>query len=129
MVIRLVGLVLIIIGVVSAVFSIYLPMQSGELDHLSRSLTRALVFFPLAIVTGLAFLIGGTPALDAFRARPKSRGQLMFVLGIIIGSGVLTGLSYWQLQVHAPKPSELERIRDFKPQVPQITNPQFKPRP
>lgn len=125
---RLAGLVLIILGVLSAVFFVYLPMQGDDTGPLSRTRTKALVFVPLAIVTGLAFAIGGTPALEAFQTRPKSRGQLAFVLGIIIGSGLLTGLGYWQLKKRAPRPPELEVIRDFRPQVPQVANPQFNPK-
>jgi len=114
--------------VLSAVFFVYLPMQGDDAGPLSRARTKALVFVPLAIVTGLAFAIGGTPVLDAFQARPKSRGQLAFVLGLIIGSGLLTGLGYWQLKKRAPRPPELEVIRDFRPQVPQVANPQFNPK-
>lgn len=125
---RLAGLVLIVLGVLSAVFFVYLPMQGDDAGPLGRTRTKALVFVPLAIVTGLAFAIGGPPALEAFQARPKSRSQLAFVLGLIIGSGLLTGLGYWQLKKRAPRPPELEVIRDFPPQVPQVANPEFKPK-
>jgi hypothetical protein len=80
---------------------------------------KVLVFIPLAVVTGLSFLIGGTPVLEAFQARPKSRGQLTLVLSIIIGSGILTGLGYWQLKTRwQPAPKQV--ILDPSPKVPQV---------
>ena len=72
---------------------------------------NALVFIPLAVVTGLAFVIGGPSVLAAFQARSKSKKQLVLVLSIIIGSGVLTGLGYWQLKtrwLRAPEPVMLD---------------------
>lgn len=78
---------------------------------------NALVFIPLAVVTGLAFVIGGNPVLWAFQARPKSRGQLVLVLSIIVGSFVYTGLGYWQIKtrwLRTPEPV----ILDSSPRVP-----------
>jgi cytochrome oxidase assembly protein ShyY1 len=57
--------------------------------------------------------------LGAFQARPKSKAQLTLVLGIIIGSGILTGLGFWQLKSRwraAQKPV----ILDASPKVPQV---------
>ena len=117
--IRLAGLVLVAIGVVFAVLFVYLPIQQGPEGFMGPVRPKVLVFIPLAIVTGLAFMIGGAPALDAFQARPKSRGQLALVLSIIIGSGVLTALGYWQLKTRwQPVPKQV--ILDPSPKVPQV---------
>lgn len=96
---RFAGLVLIGLGILFAVLFIYLPIRDGPDGFMGRVRLNALVFIPLAVVTGLAFVIGGPPVLAAFQARPKSKGQLLLVLSIIIGSGVLTGLGYWQLKI------------------------------
>ena len=119
---RLAGLGLIALGVLFAVFFIYLPVRDGPTGFMGGVPSKALVFVPLAMVTGLAFVIGGPPALDAFQARPKSKGQLAFVLGIIIGSGVLSGLTFWQLKtrwMRAPEPV----ILDASPKVPVLPPP------
>lgn len=115
--IRLAGLGLIACGVLFAVFFVYLPIRDGSDGFMGPVSLKALVFIPLAVVTGLAFLVGGSPALEAFQARPRSKGQLAFVLGVIIGSGVLTGLGYWQIKsrwLRAPEPV----ILDSSPKVP-----------
>ena len=49
---------------------------------------------------------GDAPVLDAFQARPKSRGQLTLVLAILIGAEVVTGLGYWQLKTRWLRPPE-----------------------
>ena len=116
---RLAGLGLIAVGVLFGVFFVYLPVRDGPGGFMGRIRPNALVFIPLAVVTGLAFVIGGPPVLEAFQARPKSRGQMALVLSIIIGSGVLTGLGYWQLKtrwMRAPEPV----ILDGAPRVPQL---------
>ena len=117
--IRLAGLVLIGCGILAAVLFVYLPVRDGPDGFMGRVRLSALVFIPLAVVTGLAFVIGGAPVLEAFQARPKSRGQLTLVLSIIIGSGVLTGLGYWQLKtrwLRSPDPV----ILDASPRVPEL---------
>ena len=119
--IRLAGLVLIGCGVLAAVLFVYLPVRDGPDGFMGRVRLSVLVFIPLAIVTGLAFVIGGLPVLEAFQARPKSTGQLALVLSIIIGSGVLTGLGYWQLKtrwLRSPEPV----ILDASPRVPELPN-------
>ena len=90
--IRLAGAGLIALGVLFAVLFVYLPIRDGAEGFMGPVSGKALVFVPLAVVTGLAFVIGGAPALEAFQARPRTRGQLAFVLSILIGSRVLTGL-------------------------------------
>jgi hypothetical protein len=124
--IRLTGLGLIACGVLFAILFVYLPIRDGADGFMGRVRINALVFIPLAIVTGLAFLVGGTPALDAFQARPKSKGQLAFVLSIIIGSGILSGLGYWQIKsrwLRAPEPV----ILDVSPKVPKLPErPSFR---
>jgi hypothetical protein len=116
---RLAGLGLICIGVLFAVFFVYFPVRDGPSGFMGTVSPKALVFIPLAIVTGLSFVLGGAPVLEAFQARPKSKEQLTLVLSIIIGSGVLTGLGYWQLKtrwMRAPEPV----ILDASPRVPQL---------
>ena len=118
--IRLAGLVLIALGVLFAVWFVYAPIRNAAFDGtVARVRPNALVFIPLAVVTGLAFLIGGAPVLEAFQARPKSRKQLALVLSIIMGSGMLTGIGYWQLKhrwLRAPEPV----ILDASPKVPKV---------
>lgn len=119
--IRLAGLGLIALGILFAVLFIYLPIRDGGEGFMGRVRINALVFVPLAIVTGLAFLVGGAPALEAFQARPKTRGQLAFVLSIIIGSGVLTGLGYWQIKtrwMRSPEPTIIQDRTNWSPQLP-----------
>ena len=125
---RLAGIGLIALGVLFAVLFIYLPIVDGPEGFMGRLRLNALVFVPLAVVTGLSFLIGGTPVLDAFQAKPKSTGQMTLVLSIIIGSGILTGLSYWQIKtrwLRAPEQVILEAYP--KPPVlpPRPENPTF----
>jgi len=119
--IRLAALGLIGCGIVAAVLFVYLPLRDGPGASMGRVRLSALVFIPLAVVTGLALLIGGAPVLDAFQARPKSKGQLALVLSIIIGSGVLTGFGYWQLKTRWLRTPEPE-ILDASPRVPEVRN-------
>lgn len=113
---RLAGLGLIGCGFLAAVLFVYLPVRDDPSGFMGPVRLNALVFVPLAVVTGLAFVIGGLPVLAAFQARPKSTRQLVLVLSIIIGSGVLTGLGYWQLKtrwLRSPEPV----ILDSSPRV------------
>ena len=127
---RLAGLILIASGLLFAYLFVYLPISNAAFDgNVARIRPGALVFIPLAIVSGLAFVIGGNPVLWAFQARPKSKGQLALVLSIIIGSGILTGIGYWQLKIRwlrQPEPV----ILDASPKVPQVSerppNPKFR---
>ncbi|HWA15603.1 MAG TPA: hypothetical protein VG817_04165 [Gemmatimonadales bacterium] len=117
--IRMAGLGLVALGVLIPLLFVYLPIRHGSDGFMGPVRIKALVFIPLAIVAGLTFVIGGPPALEAFQARPKSRGQLAFVLAVIIGSGVLTGLGYWQIKtrwLRAPEPV----ILDASPKAPQL---------
>lgn len=118
---RVAGLVLICVGVLFAVLFVYFPVRDGPAGFIGRVRPSVLVFIPLAVVTGLAFLIGGSPVLAAFQARPKSKGQLALVLSIIIGSGVLTGLGYWQLKtrwMRAAEPVILDPSPRRPPELP-----------
>lgn len=116
------GLGLIGMGLLFAVMFLYLPIRQGPDGFMGRVRLNALVFIPLAIVTGLSFVIGGGPALWAFQARPKSKGQLTFVLSVLIGSGVLTALGYWQLKTRWMRPVE-PVILDASPRVPRVPKP------
>lgn len=94
---RLVGLGLIAIGVVFAVLFVYFPLRDIGNGAMGPVGTKGLVFIPLAIISGLAFAIGGDPVLRAFQARNKTKGQMTLVLSIIVIAGVATGVSYWQI--------------------------------
>jgi hypothetical protein len=119
--IRFVGLGLIACGVLFAVLFVYLPIRDGADGFMGPVQLKALVFIPLAVVSGLTFLIGGSPVLEAFQARPKSKGQNALVLLIIVGSGVLTGLAYWQIKTRWLRPPE-QVILDASPKVPTLPN-------
>ena len=114
---RLAGLGLIACGLLFAVLFVYLPLRDGADGFMGPVSLKALVFIPLAIITGLAFLIAGFPALEAFQARPKSKGQLALVLLILLGSGVFTGIGYWQIKTRWLRPPE-PVILDASPKVP-----------
>jgi hypothetical protein len=123
---RLAGLVLIASGILFAVLFVYFPVRDGPDGFMGSVRPSALVFIPLAVVTGLAFVIGGPPVLEAFQARPKSRKQTVLVLSIIIGSGILTGLGYWQLKtrwLRSPEPV----ILDSSPRTPVLPPPPRNP--
>jgi hypothetical protein len=64
-------------------------------------------------------VIGDVPVLDAFQARPKSRAQRTLVLSILIGSGVFTGVGYWQIKTRWLAPAETV-ILDASPRVPDL---------
>jgi hypothetical protein len=118
---RVAGLGLICLGILFAVLFVYFPIRDGPDGFMGGVRLSALVFIPLAVVAGLAFVIGGTPVLEAFQARPKSRGQTVLVLSIIIGSFVLTGVGYWQIKtrwLRTPEPV----ILDGSPRVPVLPN-------
>ena len=119
---RLVGLGLIGCGVLAAMLFLDLPVRDGPGGSMGGSRLKGLVFVPLAVVTGLALALGGTPVLEAFQARPKSKAQLTLVLSIIIGSGVLTGLGYWQLKTRWLRATQ-PVILDASPRVPQLPTP------
>lgn len=120
---RLAGLGLIACGLLAALLFVYLPLRDGPEGVMGLARIKVLVFIPLAVVSGLAFLVGGPPVLEAFQARPKSRDQLALVLGIIIVSGVLTGLGYWQLKTRGLHPQAsplLERDPKGPPGIPAV---------
>jgi hypothetical protein len=68
--IRWAGLGLIACGLLFAVLFVYLPIRNGPDGFMGGVRINALVFVPLAVITGLAFVIGDVPVLDAFQARP-----------------------------------------------------------
>lgn len=104
-----------------AVLFVYLPIRDGADGFMGPVQLKALVFIPLAVVAGLAFLIAGSQVLEAFQARPKSRCQFALVLLILVGSGALTGLGYWQIKMRWLRPPE-PVILDASPQVPVLPN-------
>ena len=109
--IRFAGLILILVGALVALLFVYLPIRNPA-GFMGPVRIKALVFIPLAVVAGAALLIGGPPVLAAFQARPKSRGQLTLVLSILIGSGLLTGIGYWQITTRWIPRQEVQIIRD-----------------
>jgi hypothetical protein len=117
--IRWAGLGLIGCGILFGVLFVYLPIRNGPDGFMGGVRINALVFVPLAVISGLAFMIGGTPVLDAFQARPKSKPQLTLVLSILIGSGIFTGLGYWQIKTRWLAPEETV-ILDASPRVPNL---------
>ena len=116
---RLAGLALIGVGILFALLFVYLPLRQGPEGFMGPMRPKVLVFIPLAAVTGLAFAIGGPAVLAAFQARPRSKGQLTLVLSIIVGSGVLTGLAYWQIKSRWLRPPE-PVILDGSPRRPEV---------
>ena len=114
---RLAGLGLILCGLLAALLFVWLPLRDGPDGLMGPVRAKVLVFIPLAIVIGLAFLVGGPPVLAAFQARPRSREQLALVLGLIIASGVLTALGYWQLNTRGPG-AAAPAFRDAAPHRP-----------
>jgi hypothetical protein len=104
---RLAGLGLIGCGILAAVLFVYLPVRDGPNGFMGPVRLNALVFVPLEVVTGLAFVIGGS---------------LVLVLSIIIGSGALTGLGYWQLKTRWLRPPE-PVILDGSPRQPKLPDP------
>ena len=119
--IRFAGLGLIACGLLFAVLFVYLPIRDGAQGFMGPVNLKALVFIPLAVVTGLAFLLGGSQVFEAFQVRPKSKAQFSLVLLIIVGSGVLTGIGYWQIKTRWLRPPE-PMILDASPKVPQLPN-------
>ena len=119
---RWAGLGLIGCGILAAVLFLYLPVRDGPDGFMGQARLKALVFVPLAVIAGLAFAIGDARVLGAFQARPKSKAQLALVLSIVIGSGVLTGLGYWQLKTRWLRPTE-PVILDASPRRPNLPTP------
>ncbi|MGV3709902.1 MAG: hypothetical protein ACO1Q7_13795 [Gemmatimonas sp.] len=76
MITRLVGLGLIVVGVVFAILFVYLPLRDGADGIMGPARVKGLVFVPLALVTRLAFAIGGDPVLRAFQSRNKTKGEM-----------------------------------------------------
>lgn len=118
---RLVGLGLTALGILFAVLFVYLPIRDGADGFMGPVRIKALVFIPLAVLTGLAFAIGGAPVLNAFQAKQKSRQQLTLVLSVIIGSAVVSGLAFWQIKSRWLREPEPVIIRTI-PKPPQIPN-------
>ena len=128
---RLAGAALIVLGIVIAWLIVDGPLRSGA-TFISPSRAKGIVFVPFAVVIGLTLLIGGPSALGAFQARPKTIGQLTLVLSVIIVSGVLAGIGYWQLRARwlaNQEQPEIIQDGDFTPQVPQVRQPEFPARP
>ena len=114
--VRLTGLGLIVLGLVFAFFFIYMPVRDGPAGVMGSVRNTALLFVPLSIITGVAFVIGGEQVLWAFQAKPKSRGQLVLVLSIIIGSWSIGGYLFWQIKTNwmrAPEPVILDGSPKF----------------
>lgn len=128
---RLTGVGLILLGVLFAVLFLYFPIRDGSDGFMGPIRVKALVFVPLAVVSGFAFLIGGPRVLAAFQAGTtvggkKTKQQTALVLLIIVGAGVLSGVGYWQIKtrwLRAPEPVILQVPP--MPQVPPVQHPTF----
>lgn len=119
---RLLGLVLLACGILAAVLFFYLPLRDGTLGHVGPASIKGFVFVGFAVVIGLAFLAGGTPVLEAFQAKPKSREQFTLVLLLIATSGAVAGLAFWQLKRHA-RPAAAPVLLDTVPAGPPTVTP------
>jgi hypothetical protein len=101
---RLVGLVMVGIGVGLAWFFAWRPLAEAQagVQHASYS-TKVFFVAPLAIVYGLALLIGGAPVRALIAGPPRTRRQHLAVwplFALAIAAGVLA--YYWyQGQLHA----------------------------
>jgi hypothetical protein len=123
MIIRWVGLGLIAVGALFGWLFVYLPIRDGPAGFMGAVNLKALVFIPLAVVTGLGFLVGGAPVLAAFQSQRRSRAQWTVVWSILVTSTLLTGVGYWLLKTRwMPRPKGPPVI-PFKPKVPPVPNP------
>lgn len=105
MIIRLVGLGLVACGLLAAALFLYVPLRDGTLPTLGFAGAKGFVFIPFAVVIGFALAAGGAPVLAAFQARPKSREQRTLIVLLLVISGALAGLGWWQLTRHFRRPT------------------------
>ena len=101
---RLIGLFLVAVGVGFAWYFAWRPLTGAQAGapHISFP-TKVFFVSPLAIVFGLAFLIGGAPAQALLGGPPRTRQQHLLVWPLFAASLALGGLAYYwyQAQLHA----------------------------
>ena len=119
---RLLGLVLMACGILAAVLFFYVPLRDGTLGRVGPASIKGFVFVGFAMVIGLAFLVGGTPVLEAFQAKPKSREQFTLVLLLIAASAAVAGIAFWKLR-RPGAPASPPAILDTVPAGPPTVTP------
>ena len=101
---RLIGLVLVGLGLGFAWFFAWRPLAEAQagVQHISFP-TKVFFFSPLAIVFGLALLIGGAPAHALIGGPPRTRQQHLLVWPLVVAAVALGGLAYYwyEAQLHA----------------------------
>ena len=101
---RLIGLVLLGVGVGFAWFFVWRPLAEAQAGVQRISFpTKVFFISPLVIVFGFALLIGGAPAYALIGGPPRTRRQHLLVWPLFAASLALGGLAYyWYLaQLHA----------------------------
>jgi hypothetical protein len=101
---RLIGLVMSGVGVGFAWFFAWRPLVEAQAGVQQVSFpTKVFFFAPLAIVYGLALLIGGAPVHALIAGPPRTRRQHLIVWPLFAVGLAAGGLSYYwyQGQLHA----------------------------
>ena len=101
---RLLGLVLLAIGVGFAWFFAWRPLAEAQAGAQQISFpTKVFFVTPLAVVFGLALLIGGAPAHALLGGPPRTRQQHLLVWPLFACALAVGGLAYYwyQAQLHA----------------------------
>ena len=101
---RLIGLALLAAGLAFAWFFAWRPLADAQagVQHISFP-TKVFFVSPLAIVFGLALLIGGGPAGALLAGAPRTRQQHLLVWPLFAVAMAVGGLAYYwyEGQLHA----------------------------
>jgi hypothetical protein len=94
--VRMIGLLLIAAGVAAAWLFGLRPLQQAQAgaDHVEIA-QKVFLFAPMAVIFGLAFLIGGGPAGDLMMGPPRTKQQHLAVWPLFALALAAGGLSYW----------------------------------
>ena len=101
---RLIGLVMVGFGVGFAWFFAWRPLVEAQAGvHQISFPTKVFLVSPLAIVYGLALLIGGAPVHALIGGPPRTRQQHLIVWPLFAAGLAVGGLAYYwyQGQLHA----------------------------
>jgi hypothetical protein len=101
---RVIGFVLVGVGVGFAWFFAWRPLAEAQAGVQQVSFpTKVFIVSPLAIVYGLALLIGGAPVHALIGGPPRTRQQHLIVWPLFAAALALGGLAYYwyQGQLHA----------------------------